>query len=182
MRDFAPFIAPALALFFILRRGGKPRRVKPNGLWIYPLVITILAVMALAQGQAPSLIAYVYFAAAVAAGGALGWFTTQHVELTLDDKTGTIMSKPTQFGTYLTAAVFVLRFAVEYLVNGGPSGGPPHVPGRIAQHAGTLLWFADAALLFVAARVMAQAAHMLIRIRPLIAQHKAAQLGGPHGQ
>lgn len=172
MKEFAPYIAPALALFFILRRGGKPRRVKPNGLWIYPIVITVLACLALSQGKAPALEAYVYFAVAIAAGGALGWFTTQHVELTLDQATGTIMSKPTQFGTYLTAAVFVLRFAAEFLVNGGPGGGAPRVNGH---QAGTLLWLADAGLLFVAARMLAQSAHMWLRIRPLLAEHKASQ-------
>lgn len=184
MKDLAPYIGPLLALYFIFRRGGKPRRVKPNRLWIYPLGITVLALLTLTQGAMPDLVAYLYFAVALAAGAALGWFTTQHVELTLDDATGTIMSKPTQFGTYLTAAVFILRFAVEFVVNGGPGGAPPHVPARLAQHAGTLLWLTDAALLFVAARVLAQAAHMLIRIRPMIAQHKAAQLspGGPHGE
>jgi len=89
------------------------------------------------------------------------------------------MSRPTSFGTALTAAVFVLRFAIAFLVNGGPDGGAPHMAARIAQHADNLLWFADAALLFVAARVLAQAAHMLIRIRPLLARHKAAQLPSP---
>jgi hypothetical protein len=184
MKDLAPYIAPALALFFILRRSGRPRRVKPNGLWIYPIVITVLAGLALSRGQAPSLEAYLYFTIALIAGGALGWFTTQHVELTLDDATGTIMSKPTRFGTILTAAVFIARFAIEFVVNGGPGGAPPtHAP---LKHAGTLLWLADAGLLFVAARMLAQAAHMWLRIRPLIAQHKAAQISSngseSHGQ
>lgn len=171
MQQLAPFIAPALALFIILRRGGKERRVKPSRLWTYPLIITVLAVLGLSRGRMPTLEAYAYFMIAILAGAALGWFTTQHVELTLDPKTGTIMSKPTRWGTLLTAAVFVLRFAVEYLVNGGPNGGPPMSP-RLAQNGGTLLWFADAALLFAAARVLAQTAHMWLRIRPLLAEHQ----------
>ncbi|MEI9888020.1 MAG: hypothetical protein WDN08_16255 [Rhizomicrobium sp.] len=175
MHQLAPFIAPALALYFILRRGGRERRVKPGRLWIYPLVIALLAVLALSRGQVPTLEAYIYFMIAIAAGGALGWFTTQHVELTLDPQTGTIVSKPTRFGTTLTAAVFVLRFAIEFAVNGGPNGGPPAAP-RLAPHAGTLLWFADAGLLFVAARVLAQAAHMWLRIRPLLAEHEKLSL------
>ncbi len=174
MKDFAPYIAPLVALFFILRRGGKPRRVKPGRLWIYPLAISILAGLTLVQGSVPPLEAYAYFAVALAAGGALGWFTTQHVELTLDDATGTIMSKPTQFGTWLTAGVFVLRFAAEILVNGKPGGGGPSMQSAM-RHGGTLLWLADAGLLFVAARMLAQSAHMWLRIRPLLAQHKAAQ-------
>ena len=175
MQNLAPFIAPALALLMIFRRGGKERRVKPNALWIYPLVISILAATALSRGRMPGLEAYLYFGIALAAGAALGWFTTQHVELTLDSKTGTIMSKPTRIGTLLTAAVFVLRFAVEYFVNGGPGGRPP--VAALQQQAGTLLWIADAGLIFVAARVMAQAAHMWLRIRPLLAEHKASQTG-----
>ena len=173
MQNLAPFIAPAFALFMIFRRGNRERRIKPNRLWIYPLAIAILAGVALSQGRAPGPEAYLYFAIALAAGGALGWFTTQHVELTLDPKTGTIMSKPTQIGTLLTAAVFILRFAVEYFVNGGPGGRPP-VAG-LQQHAGTLLWIANAGLIFVAARVLAQAAHMWLRIRPLLDEHKASQ-------
>jgi hypothetical protein len=86
------------------------------------------------------------------------------------------MSKPTQFGTLLTAAVFIARFAIEFIVNGGPGGAPPT---HVIKHAGTLLWLADAGLFFVAARMLAQAAHMWLRIRPLIAQHKAAQISTP---
>lgn len=176
MKDLAPYIAPALALFFILRRAGRERRVKPNALWIYPLAITLLAVLVLTQGQMPALEAYAYFAVAIAAGAVLGWFTTQHVELTLDPETGTITSKPTRIGTYITAGVFVLRFAVEFVVNGGPGpSGPPRINPQLQQHAGTLLWLADAGLLFVAARIMAQAAHMWLRIRPLLAEHKDSQ-------
>lgn len=173
MHDFAPFIAPALAMFLILRRGFTARRVRPGQLWTFPVLITVLATAALSQGKAPDLEALAIFAVALAAGAALGWFTTQHVELTLDEKSGTIMSQATPFGTLLTAAVFAGRFAIQYYLQGAP--GTP-VP---VHHADGLLRLADAGLLFVAARGLAQAWHMWIRTRPLIARHKAAQQAAP---
>ncbi len=173
MRSLVPFLAPALALYFIFRRGAKPQRIKPGRLWIFPGIITILALSAIWSGKAPGLLGIAVYILAVAAGGVLGWFTTQHVELTLDDATGTVMSQPTLFGTALTAAVFVARFALDVLTAGGPGGG---VKALAAQHGASLVLIANAGLLFVAARGLSRAWHMVARITPLLEQHKAAQL------
>lgn len=175
MSDFGPFLFPALALFFILRRGLKPRRIKANSLWTFPIVLTILALLSLSKSGMPAPLAIGAYVVALAGGLALGWYTTQHLELTLDPKTGTIMSQQTTAGTLLTAAVFALRFGVEYLVEGAPGGaGGGHVS---AHHAAGLVWLSNAALLFVAARMLGRAWHLWIRTRPLleqIEQHKAA--------
>jgi hypothetical protein len=174
MNTLAPLIAPAIALFFIYRRGRTPRRIRPGALWIYPLVITLLALSTFSRGMPHDLLAIAIYGVALVGGAALGWFTTQHVELTLDEKTGTIMSQPTLFGTLLTAAVFAVRFGLEYLVNGGPGQGAPHA--HISpERAASLLLFADAAMLFIAGRSLAQAGHMWLRTRPLVAQRRAAQ-------
>ena len=161
-----PIIAPLLALLIIVRRGSSARRVKVNALWRFPIIIAALCVTSLANGKMPGLLALAMYAAAVPAGALLGWFTAQHVELTLDETTGTITSKPTPFGTAITAGAFLARFAVDYFVKGGSPGHPSVV----------LVGAANAALLFVAARGLAGAWHMWIRTRPLIAQHKAAQV------
>ncbi|MEI9989450.1 MAG: hypothetical protein WDM86_05365 [Rhizomicrobium sp.] len=173
MTSLTPFIVPALALYFIVRRGAKPQRIKPDRLWIFPGVITLLALGAIWSGKAPGLLDVAVYAVAILAGGVLGWFTTQHVELTLDDATGTVMSQPTLFGTVLTAAVFVARFALDFLTTGGNGGG---VKALAQQHGASLVLIANAGLLFVAARGLSRAWHMLARINPLLEQHKAAQL------
>ena len=173
MHGFGPFIAPALALFFIVRRGSRPQRIKPDRLWIYPGVITFLALTAIWGGKVPGLLELALYVAAVAAGGVLGWFTTQHIELTLDDKTGTVMSQPTLFGTAMTAAVFLARFALDFLSTGGSGGG---LKAMAAQHGASLALVANAGLLFVAARGLSRAWHMVARINPLLEQHKASQL------
>jgi hypothetical protein len=174
MKELSPFLFPALALFVILRRGLKPRRIKANGLWTFPIILTILALLSLSKSGMPAPLALGAYVVALVGGLALGWYTTQHIELTLDPKTGTIMSQQTLAGTLLTAGVFALRFAVEYLVEGTPGGAGGHVS---AHHAAGLVWLSNAALLFVAARMLGRAWHLWIRTRPLleqIEQHKAA--------
>ena len=173
MHGFAPLIAPALALFFIIRRGSRPQRIKPGRLWIFPGVITILAVAAIWHGKFPSVLELAVYAAAIVAGGVLGWFTTQHIELTLDDKTGTVMSQPTLFGTAMTAAVFLARFGLDFLSAGGTGGG---WKALAAQHGASLVLITNAGLLFVAGRGLSRAWHMVARINPLLEQHKASQL------
>ena len=175
MNPITPYIAPALALLLIFRRGSKPRRVKVNSLWRYPIIITVLCVSTLLGKPFPGLLPLAMFAAAVPAGAAVGWFGAQHIELTLDTASGTIMSKPTTFGTLLTAGAFIVRFAVEFVINGGPGNGAPS-PLVPVHHATAWVGGADALLLFVAARGLANAWHMLIRTRPLLAQHKATKL------
>ncbi len=56
MNQIAPYIAPALALFFIFRRGSRTRRVKANSLWRYPIIITLLCVSTFAGRPFPELL------------------------------------------------------------------------------------------------------------------------------
>jgi hypothetical protein len=171
MNEIAPFLPPALALFIIIRRGLKPRRIKPDRLWTFPAIITLLALATIWRGKVPGAEALAIFAAAMAAGAVLGWFTAQHVELTLDPKTQTIMSKPTPFGTAITAAVFAVRALADYW-HGGHGGLSSMLPATIV-HSELFLWLTDASLLFVAARGMTRAWHMWVRTRPLLAPQPA---------
>jgi hypothetical protein len=171
MGNFLPFLPPGLALFIIIRRGLRPRRIKPYRLWTFPAIITFLALATIWRGKVPGVEALAIFAVAAASGAALGWFTAQHVELTLDPKTQTIMSKPTMFGTAVTAAVFAVRALADYW-HGGHGGLSSMLPANIV-HSELFLWLTDAGLLFVAARGLTGASHMWIRTRPLLAQQPA---------
>lgn len=175
MHGYATFLPPAIALYMIVRRGSRPQRIKPSRLWIFPGVIAVLAVSAIWRGKAPTPLEIAVYAVALVAGGVLGWFTTQHVELTLDDKTGTVMSQPTVFGTAMTAAVFIARFGMDYLT-GAANGGGGGWKQVAVQHGANLILIANAGLLFVAARGLSRAWHMVARINPLLEAHRAAQL------
>ncbi|HEY0107487.1 MAG TPA: hypothetical protein VGB91_15510 [Rhizomicrobium sp.] len=159
-----------VAFVLILRRGLKPQRIKPDRLWVFPVAITILALATLSNGKPPDPVAILVYVGAAAAGGALGWFTTRHIELTLDDKTGTVMSQPTLLGTAMTAGVFLARFAVDAATGTGPGGG---WKGFAVQHGASLALITSAGLLFVAARGVTRAWHMRQRIHPMLAAHKA---------
>jgi len=102
MNNLGSLIGPALALFIIIRRGSKPRRVKVATLWRFPILISVLALVTLAGSKAPGLLTLAMYIGGLGAGSAVGWFSAQHVELTLDSNTGTIMSKPTALGTEKT--------------------------------------------------------------------------------
>jgi hypothetical protein len=174
LREFLPYLPPVLALLIIFRRGMKPRRIKVNSLWRSPIIFCVLAGVALSRSHAPGLLAVSSYVLAVGAGGALGWFTAQHAELTLDPGSGTIMSKPTPVGTAITAAAFLLKFAIDIYMNGGPAAPNPH-PFAV-QHAAGITVFGNAMLLLAVARTIGGAAHMWIRTRPLVeqlTQHKA---------
>jgi hypothetical protein len=166
---FGSLLPTLLVVWLIIRRGSKARRVKLNSLFRFPAIIAVLAVVSL-YGHAPrTLLAIAMYIAAVPAGAVLGWFSARHVELTLDDKTGTIMSQPTFWGTALTAGAFLARSLADTAMKGVGAALPGH-------HALTIAGATDAALLFVAARGLASAYHMWVRTRPLLEQHKAAQL------
>jgi hypothetical protein len=169
MFSLSSILPTLLVVALIVRRGSKPRRVKVNSLWRYPAIITLLALFSLAGSAPPGLLAIAMYVIAIPAGAALGWFSAQHVELTLDDKTGTITSKPTVWGTAMTAGAFVARFLADTWMKTGSGALPGH-------HGIAIAGAADAALIFVAARGLAGAYHMWIRTRPLLEQHKAAQI------
>src|ERR1043165_103157 len=158
MSSLGSFLPPALALLILVRRGSKLRRggSKPRGgkvatLWRFPILISLLALVTLAGSTVPGILTLAMYVAGLGAGTAVGWFSAQHVELTLDSKTGTIMSKPTVFGTMMTAGAFIVRFAVDYVMKGGLDGDA-RTPAFAMHHATSIVGFTDALLLFVAAR------------------------------
>ena len=162
--EAAFFIAPLLAIFIILRRGFRQSRVRPGALFIYPLVICLLIAASFLHQKMPTPQVMTVLAAAALCGLALGWITTAHLQLSVDPKSGTILSKPTPIGTAITAAVFALRFAVDYMMHADAGGAHAHDP--------LLLAIANAGLMFVAGRLIGRSVHLWIRTRPLLAEAK----------
>src|ERR1044071_10391051 len=84
MSSLGSFLPPALALLIIVRRGSKPRRVKVATLWRFPILISLLALVTLTGSTVPGILTLAMYVAGLGAGTAVGWFSAQHVELTLD--------------------------------------------------------------------------------------------------
>ena len=173
MSELFPFLPTALVLYIIIRRGTRPQRVKPGRLWVFPALIAFLAFTAIGSGKTPTPAEITIYAGAVLAGGVFGWFTTQHVELTLDDKTGTVMSQPSKFATAATVAIFLARFLAGY-VSGGH--GSAAWKDFLVAHGASLVLITNTGLLFIASRGLSRAWHMMARINPMIEAHRAAKI------
>lgn len=84
--DAAFFIVPVLAIFLILRRGFRQSRVRPGGLFVYPLIICLLVAMTFVHQKMPTMEMMAVLAVAALVGVALGWITTAHLQLSVDPK------------------------------------------------------------------------------------------------
>lgn len=171
--EILPYVVPLVVLTFILRRGlrAKPRKVRLAMLWLMPVLIALGTAALLANSPMPDMLAFAGFMAALAVGLSLGWLRARHMELAVDEMSGTVTSKATPIGTMLVAALFVVRFALKLAfpeLNTQPGAHP----------AGAALLWTDAALLFSAGLVWGRAVTTWLRARPLLAAHHAAKVRG----
>jgi hypothetical protein len=107
--------------------------------------------------------------ASVAVGIGAGYFRALHLELTIDEN-GKVFSKATPIGTYLIAGFFLLRFGIDYEINGGWRPGPPRFVNPMANGV-DLLRLADAALIFTTAMMVSQRAEIWRRAQGLLGGH-----------
>jgi len=170
-KEIAPFIAPAVVVLLVARRLiGQPKlkRVRPNQLWIGPVYIAVAMALVLYTSPMPNLFGLALFAAAAAAGAAVGYFRALHQEFSIEAETGNVMSKASPVGTLIFLGIFVVRYALSYWMNGGVQTDYGHPPSP------KLLVYTDAMLFFAFAMVTATAWEVWRRTRPLVAEHKAS--------
>ncbi|HTT98638.1 MAG TPA: hypothetical protein VMF58_11365 [Rhizomicrobium sp.] len=177
LRDILPYLGPILIVILIGRRmlrAQKPTRIRPHLLWIQPAIL--LAGMVLLLGMTKvqtSPLAIAIFVGAAVAGGVVGYFRALHQEFSIDAETGNVMSKATPLGSMLFLGIFLVRYAMNYMMKGGQQADMAHPPSP------TVLLYTDAMLFFAFAMVAATAFEVYRRTRPVVAQHKAGQgMGG----
>ncbi|MBV9991403.1 MAG: DUF1453 family protein [Alphaproteobacteria bacterium] len=169
-KDIAPFIAPLIVVALVTRRmmaQAKPQRVRPNSLWVRPAVIALLMALALWTSPRPGLLGIALFVAAAAIGAVAGYFRALHQEFSIEPETGYVMSKASPIGSMIFLGVFMVRFALNYWMNGGAARDMSHPPSP------ELLTYTDAMLFFAFALVAATAWETWRRTRPLVAEHRA---------
>ena len=169
-KELVPYIGPVIALAIVAwrmsrQRGGRP--VKPSRLWIRPAILAVFLVLAFLHPPALKPLTLAVFAAAIAAGVALGYLLASHQTLRLDPATGTITSKMSPVGMVLFVALFAARYAFRIVVTGGQA------PDKLMAHSAEIMLYTDAGLLFVLALVSAQAWEIWRRVRPMLAEHAA---------
>lgn len=175
--QFLPYLGPALVVILIgrrLLRTQKPTRVRPNLLWIQPaiLLVGMISLFAVTRVQLSALSAAIFVVAAVA-GAAVGYFRALHQEFSIEPETGNVMSRATPLGSMLFLGIFLVRYVMNYMMKGGQQTDMAHPPSA------NVLLYTDAMLFFAFAMVAATAFEVWRRTRPIVADHKAAQVIQP---
>jgi len=175
--NFSNLVPLALIALIVLRRAGREKTVRVGRLWVTPVLSLIAVAMTLGQEPVPGITAIAIMTVGAVVGVGSGYLRALHLELNIDDK-GKVISKATPVGTYLVAGFFLLRFGLNYAINGGWQPGPPRFVNP-TQNGGGILRMADSALLFSTAMMISQRAEMWKRARALVKDRQSAT--GPSG-
>lgn len=179
--EYLPYLGPLLIVGLVALRliRNAPRKVKPNRLFIMPLLLVLAAFFTLKQSPAPGAIWLAIFALAAVLGTGVGYLNGRHREFTLDMETGEIMSRATPIGTIIFAALFAIRFGLKLAfpqLNAGQAYGP-----HAAVHpAASVIGWTEAGLVFSTGLVLAAAVTTWFRTRHLVEQRRAQSVQTPH--
>jgi hypothetical protein len=181
--DVGPYLIPVLVIALVALRliRNKPRKVKPNRLFVMPAVLTFAVIFTLTQTPAPSPLWIAIYLVAACIGAGVGYLNGRHRDFTLDAESGEIMSRATPIGTVIFGALFAVRFGLKFVfpdLNGGH--GPYGAPSMNRHPVGSVIGWTDAGLVFSTALLLATAATTWWRTRHLVAKRraKAANIGG----
>jgi hypothetical protein len=174
-KDFLPYLAPVLIVLVIglrLMRASKPRKIKPNTLWIGPLIVVLGMVAVFANPVMPNPLTSPYaipiFAGALVLGGVTGFFRAKYQEFSIDPATGDVMSKASPIAMIVFLGVFAVRFGIRSWMSGGVSQDMTKLPGP------GLILYTDAMLFFAFGMVAASAWEIWRRTRPLVLAHRGS--------
>jgi hypothetical protein len=97
-----------LVLFFRIRRMSQMRPLKLEYLWIFPAVYLAIATLMLVQFP-PTPMGWAICAAALAAGGALGWQRGKTMQITVDPETHALNQKASLAGIAFIVLIILVR-------------------------------------------------------------------------
>lgn len=167
--DFLKTLLPVLILVVVmalrLRSMNKVRPLKPDRMWVLPLILLALAGLTLwAHPPSPAGMAIGF--AALIVGGFLGWQRGRfiHVER---DASGGLTQKASPAALILLVVIIGLRYSVRAYF-----GASPDAHGQMSEQA---LIATDALLLFAVGLIAATRIELAIRARRILAGPEAAE-------
>lgn len=174
--DLLRYLIPVIVIAVLaLRVRGRmqARPLKPSRLWIRPVLLAVVLALTFLHPPALTLQALGIFAAAAVLGVGLGYLLSRHQHLTVDQATGTLISKMSPIGMALFLLLFAARFGIRMVVQGGQA------PDKLMAHSGQVMMWTDAGLILLLAMVLAQAWEIWRRAKRLLADHAASKLAEP---
>ena len=176
--NVGPYLVPLLVVAVVALRlfRNKPRKVKPNRLFVTPAFITLATALTISQMGWPSLLWLLADIVAAVSGAGVGYLSARHREFTLDADSGEIMSRATPIGTIIFGALFAVRFGLKLAfpeLNGAQSYGAHGHP------AASVIGWTDAGLIFSASLLVATATTTWLRTRHLVEARRAQRAANP---
>ncbi len=154
---YLPYLIAALVAGMVIRRSLSHRRIRVDSLWIIPALLSVAAVMTIAQSPPRDILGIAGSALAALIGAAVGWQRGRLTRINIDPATGTLMSKASPAGVILILGLFALRYGLRYWLQEHPQKGD------------TLVNATDALMLFSCAMLIVARVEMWIRCRRLMA-------------
>lgn len=171
-KDIAPYILPLVIVLIVARRivmAQRLQRVRTGRLWVMPAYLALVMWFILRITPMPGPVGIAIFAVAALAGLGAGYMRALHQEFSIDPETGNVMSKASPIGSILFIAIFLVRFGLNFWMNGGVTPSMTHHPDP------RIFVYTDAMLFFAFAMVSASAWEVWRRTRPLVAEHRSSQ-------
>lgn len=111
-----PYAIPVFVVVMILRRNMRPRPLRPERLWITPLLITLAAGMALFATPPPKdILSILILVASLALGGLLGWYRGRVTQMTVDPVTHAVTVQVSPLASVLILGIVALRYGLRSL-------------------------------------------------------------------
>jgi hypothetical protein len=157
------FIVPLVVIALVILRNSRARRLRIETLWIAPLMIVALVGLSLSQEGMPSSLGLAVDAAALAAGGLMGWWRARFTHITIDPASHELTSRASPIGMLVILGVFAVRYGLRMYAaqNASSIGLPVNV-------------IADAALVVSVGLVCAQRLEIFTRASRMLAEARAS--------
>ena len=155
-----------LLLIWRLRYFSRERALKIERMWITPLLLLIVAFLALSQAPLSGL-GWLWLIPAFLIGGAIGFWRGRFTRVSVDPESHALTSQTSQAGMYLVVGLMALRICLR---------------SYLSAEAGTLHWNAalitDCFLMVAIGLVAVQRLEIWVRARRLLKEARAAKAAG----
>jgi hypothetical protein len=110
---FTVYLIPMIVIGLLILRNARSRRLRVETLWISPVVLLAIVVLAFSQQRPPGAASLELDAAALIVGGLLGWWRGRFTNIRVDPATNALVSQTSPIGMLLILAIFALRYGLR---------------------------------------------------------------------
>ncbi|MFI4936428.1 MAG: hypothetical protein ACHP7N_17605 [Caulobacterales bacterium] len=158
-----------VALLVIVLRNSRPRKLKIERLWIYPVILFLALVGSLAANPPPvTVISIGLLVLGLIIGAGLGWQRGRFTRIDIHPETHDLTSRASPVGLIFIFAIFALRYGLRDLLTENASF--LHIPVIAAGEAVVVLGIA---------MLTTQRLELWLRARRMLAEAQAAKAAPP---